>query len=154
VAVETVERLTPLANRNGVTLEAGNLPETRILGDRQYLLQMLSNLVENAIKYTTGDKKRVCVETGTADGCAWVRVSDTGPGIAPEHLPHLFDRFYRVDKARTRDAGMESDPRWPTGSGLGLSIVQWIAQVHGGEVRVESTLGVGTTFEVRLKAGK
>ncbi|MCX6033607.1 MAG: ATP-binding protein, partial [Chloroflexi bacterium] len=154
VAVETVERLTPLANRNGVTLEAGNLPETRILGDRQYLLQMLSNLVENAIKYTTGDKKRVCVETGTADGCAWVRVSDTGPGIAPEHLPHLFDRFYRVDKSRTRDAGTESDPRSPTGSGLGLSIVQWIAQVHGGEVRVESTLGVGTTFEVRLKAGK
>ena len=103
VAVETIERLTPLATRNGVTLEAGNLPETRMLGDRQYLLQMLSNLVENAIKYTTGDKKQVRVETGTADGTAWVRVSDTGPGIAPEHLPHLFDRFYRVDKARTRD---------------------------------------------------
>ncbi len=152
VAVETVERLTPLATRNGVTLEAGSLPETRILGDRQYLLQMLSNLVENAIKYTTGDKKRVCVETGTADGTAWVRVSDTGPGIAPEHLPHLFDRFYRVDKARTRDAGTEPDPRSPSGSGLGLSIVQWIAQVHGGKVRVESTLGAGTTFEVRFKA--
>jgi heavy metal sensor kinase len=151
-AVETLERLTPLATRNGVTLEAGSLPETRILGDRQYLLQMLSNLVENAIKYTTGDKRRVCVETGTADGTAWVRVSDTGPGIAPEHLPHLFDRFYRVDKARTRDDGMESDPRAPSGSGLGLSIVQWIAQVHGGEVRVESTLGAGTTFEIRFKA--
>jgi two-component system OmpR family sensor kinase len=152
VAVETVERLTPLATRNGVTLEAGSLPETRILGDRQYLLQMLSDLVENAIKYTTGDKKRVCVETGTADGSAWVRVSDTGPGIAPEHLPHLFDRFYRVDRARTRDAGPESDPRSPGGSGLGLSIVQWIAQVHEAEVRVESTLGAGTTFEVRFKA--
>jgi heavy metal sensor kinase len=152
VAVETVERLTPLANRNGVTLEAGSLPETRILGDRQYLLQMLSNLVENAIKYTTGDKKKVCVETGTTDGTAWVRVSDTGPGIAPEHIPHLFDRFYRVDKARTRDAGVESDPVAPTGSGLGLSIVQWIAQVHGGEVRVESMPGARTTFEVRFKA--
>ena len=152
VAVETVERLTPLATRNGVTLEAGNLPETRIHGDRQYLLQMLSNLVENAIKYTTGDKKRVCVETGTAGGSAWVRVSDTGPGIAPEHLPHLFDRFYRVDKARTRDAEAESDPRPPSGSGLGLSIVQWIAHVHGGEIRVESTLGSGTTFEVQFKA--
>jgi len=152
VAVETVERLTPLANRNGVILEAGNLPETPISGDRQYLLQMLSNLVENAIKYTTGDKRLVRVETGTADGSAWVRVSDTGPGIAPEHLPHLFDRFYRVDKARTRDGGTESDPRSPSGSGLGLSIVQWIAQVHGGEVSVESTLGAGTTFEVRFKA--
>jgi signal transduction histidine kinase len=152
VAVETVERLTALATRNGVTLEAGNLPETRILGDRQYLLQMVSNLVENAIKYTTGDKKQVCVETGTADGTAWVRVSDTGPGIAPEHIPHLFDRFYRVDKARTREAETESDPGAPSGSGLGLSIVQWIAQVHGGEVRVESKPGAGTTFEVRFKA--
>jgi len=153
VAVETVERLTPLAARNGVTLQAGLLPETRILGDRQYLLQMLSNLVENAIKYTTGDLKRVSVETGSADGNAWVRVSDTGPGIAPEHLPHLFDRFYRVDKSRTRDAETESDPSSPGGSGLGLSIVQWIAQVHGGQVHVESTLGTGTTFEVRFKTG-
>jgi heavy metal sensor kinase len=152
VVVETMERLTPLATRNGVTLEAGNLPETYFLGDRQYLLQMLSNLVENAIKYTTGDKRLVRVETGTAIGSVWVRVSDTGPGIAPEHLPHLFDRFYRVDKARTRDAQAESDPRSPSGSGLGLSIVQWIAQVHGGQVQVESTLGTGTTFEVRFKA--
>ncbi len=151
VAVETVERLTPLANRNEITLEAGNLPETHILGDRQYLLQMLSNLVENAIKYTIGDKKRVRVETGQTDGTAWVRVSDSGPGIAPEHLPHLFDRFYRVDKARTRDTETESDLKSPSGSGLGLSIVQWIAQVHNGEVRVESTLGTGTTFEVRFK---
>ena len=151
VAVETVERLTPLANRNEVTLEAGNLPETHILGDRQYLLQMLSNLVENAIKYTIGDKKQVRVETGQTDGTAWVRVSDSGPGIAPEHLPHLFDRFYRVDKARTRDTETESDLKSPSGSGLGLSIVQWIAQVHNGEVRVESTLGTGTTFEVRFK---
>ena len=148
VVVETVERLTPLATRNGVTLEAGSLPETIIPGDQQYLLQMLSNLVENAIKYTTGENRRVGVETGTAGGSVWVRVSDTGPGIAPEHLPHLFDRFYRVDKARSRDDGTESDPQAPSGSGLGLSIVQWIAQVHGGQVHVESTLGVGTTFEV------
>jgi signal transduction histidine kinase len=152
VAVETLERLTPLASRNGVILQAGNLPETRILGDRQYLLQMLSNLVENAIKYMTNGKRQVHVETGAADGTAWVRVSDTGPGIAPEHLPHLFDRFYRVDKARTRENGTESEPSSPSGSGLGLSIVQWIAHEHGGEVRVESTLGSGTTFEVRFKA--
>jgi heavy metal sensor kinase len=152
VVVETVERLTPLATRNGVTLEAGNLPETRIDGDRQYLLQMLSNLVENAIKYTTGDNKRVSVETGTGGGSAWVRVSDNGPGIAPEHLPHLFDRFYRVDKARTRDEGTESAPRSPSGSGLGLSIVQWIALAHGGDIRVESTPGSGTSFEVRFPA--
>jgi heavy metal sensor kinase len=151
VVVETVERLTPLATRNSVTLEAGNLPETIILGDRQYLLQMLSNLVENAIKYTTGKMKRVWLETGTTDGFAWVRVSDTGPGIAVEHLPHLFDRFYRVDKARIRQAGTEYDSEAPSGSGLGLSIVQWIAQMHGGQVRVESVPGNGTAFEVRFK---
>ena len=153
VAVETVERLTPLANRNGVTLEAGSLPETWILADRQYLLQMLSNLVENAIKYSTGDKRLVRVETGAAAGGAWVRVSDTGPGIAAEHLPHLFDRFYRVDQARTRDSQADSNPKAPSGSGLGLSIVQWIARVHDGEVHVESTLGSGTVFEVRFKTG-
>jgi len=152
LAVDTIERLTPLAARNGVTLQAGSLPETCVLGDRQYLLQMLSNLVENAIKYMTGDKKQVLVETGTADGTAWIRISDSGPGIAPEHISHLFDRFYRVDKARTRDTDMEADPGQPSGSGLGLSIVQWIVQARGGEVRVESTLGLGTTFEVRFKA--
>jgi two-component system OmpR family sensor kinase len=151
LVVDTLERLTPLATRNEVTLEAGSLPETRILGDRQYLLQMLSNLVENAIKYSSGDKKRVWVETGIADGSAWVRVSDNGPGIAAEHLPHLFDRFYRVDKARTREAATGGDGSSPSGSGLGLSIVQWIAQVHEGKVTVESTPGMGTSFEVRFK---
>jgi signal transduction histidine kinase len=151
VVVDTVERLTPLATRNKVTLEAGTLPETRILGDRQYLLQMVSNLVENAIKYSKGENKRVWVETGAADGSAWVRVSDNGPGIAAEHIPHLFDRFYRVDKARTREPEAGGDGTSPSGSGLGLSIVQWIAQVHEGKVVVESTPGTGTCFEVRFK---
>jgi signal transduction histidine kinase len=151
VVVDTLERLTPLATRNKVTLEAGNLPETRILGDRQYLLQMLSNLVENAIKYSTGENKRVWVETGASDGSAWVRVSDNGPGIAAEHIPHLFDRFYRVDKARTRETVSGGDGSSPNGSGLGLSIVQWIAQVHEGKVLVESKPGAGTSFEVRFK---
>jgi signal transduction histidine kinase len=150
VVVDTLERLTPLATRNEVSLEAGNLPETRIPGDRQYLLQMVSNLVENAIKYTTGDKKLVRVETGASDGCAWVRVSDNGAGIAAEHIPHLFDRFYRVDKARTREPGTDGDGNSPSGSGLGLSIVQWIAQVHNGKVLVDSQPGTGTTFEVRF----
>jgi heavy metal sensor kinase len=151
LAVDTLERLTPLAKRYGITLEAGSLPETRILGDRQYLLQILSNLVENAIKYTSGDNKRVCVESGISEGICWLRVSDNGPGIDPEHLPHIFDRFYRVDKARTRNSNDEVDTGLPTGSGLGLSIVQWIVQAHGGEIRVESTPGKGTTFETRFK---
>jgi len=150
VAVDAIDRLTPLAARKGVKLETGDLPETNMLGDRQSLLQLVSNLIENAIKYTDGDDKRVCIETGVTDGHAWIRVSDNGPGIDPEHLPHLFDRFYRVDKARAR--AMDEDSDSPTGSGLGLSIIQWIAQAHGGEVHVESTPGNGSSFEVRFEA--
>ncbi len=147
IALEAVERLIPLAERKNVRLETGDLPEVNILGDRRYLLQMLSNLVENGIKYTGGAEKRVHVETGLDGDSAWMRVSDTGEGIPPEHLPHVFDRFYRVDQARSRG---EDDSQG--GNGLGLSIVNWIVQAHGGEVRVESALGSGTTFEVRFKA--
>ena len=150
VAVDGIDRLTPLAARKDVKLETGDLPETRVLGDRQSLLQMVSNLIENAIKYTEGEDKKVRIETGVTDGYAWVRVSDNGPGIAPEHLPHLFDRFYRVDKARAR--ALDEETESPTGSGLGLSIIQWIAQAHGGEVHVESAPGDGSSFEVRFEA--
>jgi heavy metal sensor kinase len=150
VAVEAIERLEPLAARKEVKLITGELPEARMLGDRQSILQMVSNLVENGIKYTAGDDMQVCIETGVTDGKVWVRVSDNGPGIDPEHLPHLFDRFYRVDQARARV--IEGEAESPTGSGLGLSIIQWIAQAHGGEVNVESTPGDGSRFEVRFDA--
>ena len=153
VALETLERLTPLAARNHVRLEAGDLPEVRILGDRKYLVQMVSNLVDNGIKYADGQDKNVCIETGTSDGTAWLHVSDNGPGIAPEHLSHLFDRFYRIDQARSRSGNEDSpDPQAAGGSGLGLSIVQWIARSHGGEVKVTSQVGAGTTFEILFRA--
>jgi signal transduction histidine kinase len=73
-------------------------------------------------------------------------VADTGPGIPPEHLPHLFDRFYRVDQARTQG----DDSTTPSGSGLGLSIVAWIVQAHGGKIHVESQVNSGTRFIVTL----
>ena len=152
VALETMERLSPLASRSGVHLEAGDLPEARILGDRQHLIQMVSNLVDNGIKYATGKEKKVSIETGTTGETAWLRISDNGPGIAPEHLPHLFDRFYRIDQSRTRDNDGPNGSQSPAGSGLGLSIVQWIVQSHGGEIKVESQVGVGTTFQVNFKA--
>jgi|WetSurMetagenome_2_1015567.scaffolds.fasta_scaffold108324_2 signal transduction histidine kinase len=152
VALETMERLSPLAARSGVRLDAGDLPEARILGDRQHLVQMVSNLVDNGIKYATGQDKKVSIETGTTGDTAWVRVSDNGPGIAQEHLPHLFDRFYRIDQSRTRGGDGSTNPQSPSGSGLGLSIVQWIARSNGGEVKVESQIGTGTTFEVSFKA--
>jgi two-component system phosphate regulon sensor histidine kinase PhoR len=101
---------------------------------------MLVNLLDNALKYTeTGEVRvSVCQEEGT-----WMRieVSDTGIGIADEHIPRLFERFYVVDKSRSRKLG---------GTGLGLSIVKHIAQSHGGTVSVESALGRGTRFIVRL----
>jgi signal transduction histidine kinase len=85
---------------------------------------------------------------------AAIRVQDDGPGIAEEHLPYLFDRFYRVDKARTRKQKEQAKTlphrEEPGGTGLGLAIAQWIAQAHGGEIRVESEIGAGSTFEVRL----
>jgi signal transduction histidine kinase len=108
---------------------------------------MVSNLVENGIKYTDGPEKCVRVETGQDGESAWVRVSDNGAGIPAEHLPHLFNRFYRVDKARSR-----SDDDAQAGNGLGLAIVDWIVRAHAGEVRVESQPGQGTTFEVRFRA--
>ena len=152
VALDTIERLSPLAARNRVRLEAGDLPEARILGDRQRLVQMVSNLVDNAIKYVAGEDKQVTIETGLTADTAWVRVSDNGAGIAPEHLPHLFDRFYQVDQVRTRGDDSATAPKHPVGSGLGLSIVQWIVQSHGGEIKVESQIGVGTTFIASFKA--
>jgi heavy metal sensor kinase len=151
VAVEAVERMTVLAERQKVTLELGDMPELCVFGDRQYLLQMISNLLENGIKYS-GAGQRVRIENGSAlkgnQDFATLRVSDTGPGIAPDHLPHLFDRFYRVDAARSRDN--DEDTTSPTGSGLGLSIISWIVQVHGGEIHVSSKVGEGSAFEVTL----
>lgn len=159
LALEVVERLTPLASHNGVQLTTGDLPEIRVKGDRQYLMLMMTNLVQNAIKYVKGEHKVVQVAAGSdgqgTQAFGWVRVSDNGPGIPKEHLAHLFDRFYRVDKARTRldESGAEADLSNATSTGLGLAIVQWIARVHGGEASVRSELGQGSTFEVRLPLG-
>ncbi len=156
IALTGVERLLPLAGRSHITLATGDLPEVLVRGDPQYLGHMLTNLIENGIKYSSGIGKRVYVELASEQE-RWgvVRVRDDGPGISEEHLPYLFERFYRVDKARSpRQKGPvpSSTPghEEPGGTGLGLSIVQWIVQAHGGEVRVESTIGVGTLFEVRL----
>jgi heavy metal sensor kinase len=146
IALDAVERLAPLAERNHVTLETGDLPEAPMTGDRQALLQMLSNLVENGIKYAGGSDRRVKVETGQSDESVWARVSDNGPGIPADHLPHIFDRFYRVDQARARN----DDDDAPNGSGLGLAIVQMIVQAHHGEIKVGSEPGQGTTFEVKF----
>lgn len=151
IALACVERLLPLAQSSQITLATGDLPEVLVRGDPQYLGQMLTNLIENGIKYTSGIGKRVHVELAREqERWAVVRVQDDGPGISDEYLPSLFDRFYRVDKARSRRQSGNLTNDEPGGSGLGLSIVQWIVQAHDGEIRVESAIGVGSVFEVRL----
>jgi len=151
VALEAVERMSALAEHRKIKLETGELPELQVRGDRQYLIQMISNLIENAIKYS-GEGQSVWIETSGSKSKASLRVSDTGPGIPSEHLPHLFDRFYRVDAARSHNSDEDSDS--PTGSGLGLSIVNWIVQAHNGTIKVESKVNEGTTFEVTLPLQK
>ncbi len=156
IALAGIERLLPLARQSQVTLATGDLPELLVRGDPQYLGQMLTNLIENGIKYTSGIGKRVFVEL-TCEEKRWgvVRVQDDGPGISDDHLPYLFERFYRVDKARShRQKGLVQSSKpgnaAPAGTGLGLSIVQWIVQAHDGQIRVKSQIGAGSLFEVRL----
>jgi signal transduction histidine kinase len=123
-----------------VAVELTDVDQATVLGDEDRLKQLLLNLVDNGIKYTQpGGAVRLSL--AQENNWAQLTVSDTGIGIPAEDLPHIFERFYRVDKARSRAQG---------GSGLGLAIAQWIVQAHGGTIQVESTPGVGTTFRVRL----
>jgi heavy metal sensor kinase len=114
--------------------------EIRIKGDDLRLRQMFLNLISNAIKYTAENGRLDLVMTKDNDFVC-VDIKDSGIGIAAEHLPHIFDRFYRVDKARNRMDG---------GTGLGLAIVKWIAEAHGGGITVTSEVGKGSSFSVRL----
>lgn len=111
-----------------------------IRADHAKLYQMFLNLVDNAVKYTP-EGGMISITVHRDGTFAEVRVRDTGIGISPEHRKKIFDRFYRVDKARSRELG---------GAGLGLSIVQWIVEIHGGTINVESEPGQGSTFIVRL----
>ncbi len=159
LAAEVIERMSPLAATQGVSMTVGDLPKLAILGDRSTLTQMLTNLVENAIKYSAGvPDPTVHISAGTRlDGeqtNGWVRVSDNGIGIPNEHLGRIFDRFYQVDAARSRIEGSDGVGLEPdsSGTGLGLAIARWIACAHQGEIRVESAVGKGSTFEVSLPA--
>lgn len=151
LALETVERLAPLANHHKIELVLGDLPELNITGSKLYLMRSLANLVENAIKYTAGYGRQVEIATGRQQienrAWVWVRIADDGPGIAPAHLPHLFDRFYQADAARQATPVLANSAK---GSGLGLSIVQWIVQLHQGKVHVAGEPGKGATFEIWL----
>ncbi len=142
LAAEVLERLAVLAEERGQALDLEAAGPVAVHGDRLALRQALVNLVDNAIKYSP-EGSRVRVRTGTRDDEAWAEVADQGPGIAPEHQARVFERFYRVDKSRSREMG---------GTGLGLALVKWAAEAHKGRVELESAEGRGSTFRLVLPA--
>lgn len=144
VAESVAHRLAPLAREKDVVVREHYGTETRLLGDRQAVEQAALILLENAIKYTPPGGT-VTLRTSASDGLVNLVVEDTGIGISAEHLSRLGDRFYRVDPARSRDAG---------GAGLGLAIAFGIAAAHGGTVQISSTPKQGTRATLRLPTWK
>jgi heavy metal sensor kinase len=137
---ECCRSMQTLAAASGITLECRSTGDVQFRGDEALLRRLVINLLDNAIRYTPpGGKVSAVLETDDDD--VRIRISDTGVGIPPEAAPHVFDRFYRADKARSRQDG---------GFGLGLSIVKWIAESHNGTVELTHNPGPGTTFTVTL----
>ncbi|GCE24243.1 sensor histidine kinase [Dictyobacter kobayashii] len=149
IIVDGAERLAALAQQNGIEIFLSGLDEILVRGDQLYLTQLYTNLLENAIKYSAGIGKRVDVRLERQEKQARIQISDEGPGIAAEHLPFIFERFYRADQARTHQQPING-VNDSMGSGLGLSIARWIAQEHGGSIQVQSSPGQGASFEISL----
>ncbi len=140
---ETQETGELLAEEAGVAMDIATPGEPLVLDvDKSRIRQLVLNLIENAVKYTPRGGS-VRVKLGQEDGLVTLSVADTGIGIAPGDLPHVFDRFWRADSARTRTSERP-------GTGLGLAICKWIAEAHGGRIDVASRPGRGTTFTVVL----
>ena len=142
VAADVVASFAKIAARKSIALNSALAPAPEVLSDGDRLRRILEHLVDNALKYTP-DGGRVTVRVAAEGEAVLVSVEDTGPGISKEHLPRLFERFYRVDTARSRELG---------GTGLGLSIVKHLAESIGATVYVTSVTGQGSQFSVRLRA--
>jgi two-component system phosphate regulon sensor histidine kinase PhoR len=141
---DALESFRELARSHGVTLEIESSPATLVNADREAIHQIFSNLIENALKYAASGKKLIVGARAVEQGIEFY-VRDFGPGIASGHLPRLFERFYRVDKARSRESG---------GTGLGLAIAKHIVLAHGGTIRAESELNHGSTFLFTLSSSQ
>ena len=140
---DALESFREVARSYGVELVIENsVPAGHVNADREAMHQIFSNLIENALKYAASGKKVILGARAAASGIEFY-VRDFGPGISSEHLPRLFERFYRVDKARSRESG---------GTGLGLAIAKHIVLAHGGTIRAESELNHGSTFLFTLTA--
>jgi len=140
LARTTTEQMHLLASEKRISLTCSSTGLVQLIGDETRIKQVLVNLLDNAIKYTPTNG-HVIVATGTVENKAVLRVSDDGVGIPPASLPHVFERFYRAEKARSRGVG---------GFGLGLSMVDAVCRAHGGTVSIESAEGQGTTVTVKL----
>jgi two-component system phosphate regulon sensor histidine kinase PhoR len=134
--VESASSMLENARAAEVEITVEDIPDWSVMADGYAVHQVFGNLISNAIRYAQSGKK-IIIGAAERNGGIEFFVRDFGPGIASEHLPRIFERFYRVDKARSRESG---------GTGLGLAIVKHIVLNHGGAVRVESTVGQGTTF--------
>jgi signal transduction histidine kinase len=146
IVAEAGETGELLAEHAGVAIDIRTPPEPVVLAvDRSRVRQLILNLIENAVKYTPRGGN-VSVHLGVSDGKVLLTVADSGIGIAPGDLPHIFDRFWRADSARTRTGARP-------GAGLGLAISKWIAEAHGGTIEVQSRPGRGTTFTVTFPRG-
>jgi signal transduction histidine kinase len=139
---EIAEEARILAGPKHIHVELINGADAIVHGDEMKLRRLLLNLSDNAVKYTP-EGGRIILRSMPENGYAEIHVTDTGIGIESQHLARIFDRFYRVDKSRSRAEG---------GYGLGLAICKWIAEAHGGNIHVESSPGNGSTFSVRLPA--
>ncbi len=137
---EAVSSMQENARAEDVDLSIGNAPGSSVLADSYAVHQVFANLISNALRYAQSGKK-IVIGAAEQKNAIEFFVQDHGPGIASEHLPRIFERFYRVDKARSRETG---------GTGLGLAIVKHIVLNHGGAVRVESAVGHGSTFYFSL----
>ena len=139
VAAEVFARMSAAATRKGVELESAIDQSASIIhADRTALEQILLNLVENALRHT-GEGGKITIATAGARNGVLLEVRDTGTGIPPEHLPRIFERFYRADSGRSRETG---------GTGLGLAIVRHLVEAHGGSVNAQSAVGSGTTIRI------
>jgi two-component system phosphate regulon sensor histidine kinase PhoR len=137
---DSIEALGGMVVDSGIELESGGAPDALVMADPDAMNQVFGNLIENAMKYgKTGKKIRVGAKALEAE--VEFSVQDFGPGIASEHLERIFERFYRIDKARSRESG---------GTGLGLAIVKHIVEAHGGRIWAESELGRGASFHFTL----
>jgi heavy metal sensor kinase len=140
LATDVADVLRPVSDEGGQTLSCAAEPKVLVRGDRTILRQAIVNLVDNAIRYTPRGGT-IELRVRAEDGAGEIVVADTGPGIAPEHREKVFERFYRVEKDRSRSTG---------GAGLGLPIARWAVDLHGGRLDLESAVGRGSTFTIRI----